>query len=245
MSISNNTAPYDSYTKNKYHILKHAYYKYGYINNKIVYDYFFESRHRKMLPCNNFNLTVMISLLKVFKPTNMLDFSAGWGDRLIGAIAYNNTKYTGVDPSKCMYKRYLKMIRKLAKEPNKYRIINQPFEETDLENNVYDFIFTSPPFFTYEIYEKDNKNNLLKILILELWRDNFLYPSLDKCIKHLEVNKYLTLYIDDFKGFEYIDDMLEYMKNKKNVKYSGIVYFYNYDTNKKLRKIYVWKKLNN
>ena len=98
---------------------------------------------------------------KLFKPTNMLDFSAGWGDRLIGAIAYG-TKYTGVDPSNCLKKKYLKIINTLADNTKNYRIINQPFEETDLEDNIYDFIFTSPPFFTYEVYETDNQKQSIK-----------------------------------------------------------------------------------
>ena len=45
-------------------------------------------------------------------------------------------------------------------------------------------------------------------------------------------------------GFEYIDDMMKFMKEKNNIKYSGNIYFY-YDGKKsKLRKIYVWKKIN-
>ena len=238
--FANHKIPYENYMKNRDNILKVFYYKYGYINNKILDDYYYKNR---MFMCSNFKISVMISILKLFKPTNMLDFSAGWGDRLIGAIAYG-TKYTGVDPSKCLKNKYQKIIETLSDNTNNYKIINEPFEEVNLGDNIYDFVFTSPPFFTYENYEKDNeKQSIKKFNTLELWREKFLFPSLEKSIKHLKINKYLALYIDNFKGYEYIKDMLNFMEKKNNIKYSGNIYFFNSDTNKKLRTIYVWRKL--
>jgi len=230
--------PFNNYKYNKNEILKHAFYKYGYINNRILNDYF---HLRRRFYCSNFKISIVVSLCKIFKPTNMLDFSAGWGDRLIGSIAYG-TKYTGVDPSECLQDKYKQIIDTFAKNKSDYRIIQDGFENTDLGDNEYDFIFTSPPFFKYEFYEQNNEKQSIKLFnTLELWRDKFLFPSLDKCVKHLKKNKYLVLYIDDYKGHQFIDNMLAYMKEKKNVKYSGNIYFYNSDTNRKTRKMFVWK----
>ena len=73
-----------------------------------------------------------------FNAQNILDFSAGWGDRLIAAGSLPNVKYTGVDPSKCMKPIYDKIIDTLFDDTNNYKIINEPFEIADLNNEQFD-----------------------------------------------------------------------------------------------------------
>ena len=141
--FGNNKSP-----NNIYHIFKNKIYKWCIdnnikFNNYNFYEYLYNHKHKV---CSNFDITIVLSLLKIFKPTNMLDFSAGWGDRLVGAIAYG-TKYTGVDPSECMEPIYKKIIDTLADNKSDYNVIKSPFEKVKLKENSYDFVFTSPPFF--------------------------------------------------------------------------------------------------
>ena len=150
--------------------------KYGYINNYTFYEYLYKYRYKV---CSNFDITLVLSLLKIFKPTNMLDFSAGWGDRLIGAIAYG-TKYTGVDPSECMEPIYKNIINTLASNPDDYNVIKSPFEKIKLKENSYDFVFTSPPFFKLEIYEDSETQS--SSYDIEEWKNKFLFPSIEKCL---------------------------------------------------------------
>ena len=62
---------------------------------------------------SQFKPSIAKAFYDYFESENILDFSAGWGDRLVSAIAYG-CDYTGVDPSECMESKYKKMISTLA-----------------------------------------------------------------------------------------------------------------------------------
>lgn len=233
--FGDNKPPESIFKKNKDKIYKWSIDKFDYINNYTFYEYLYNHKHKV---CSNFDITIVLSLLKIFKPTNMLDFSAGWGDRLIGAIAYG-TKYTGVDPSECMSPIYKKIIKELAHNKNNYNVIKKPFEKVKLKNNNYDFIFTSPPFFKLEIYEDSELQS--SSYNLEDWKNNFLYPSILKCSKYLKKDCYFTLYIEDYYDACYVDNMFKYIEKNKLFNYIGNIYIFNEITNK-FRKIFVWKK---
>ena len=51
--------------------------------------------------CSQFKPNVAKALYDLFKVKNVMDFSMGWGDRLAGFFASQNTElYVGVDPRK-------------------------------------------------------------------------------------------------------------------------------------------------
>ena len=51
--------------------------------------------------CSQFKPNVAKALYDLFKAKNIMDFSMGWGDRLAGFFASQNTElYVGVDPRK-------------------------------------------------------------------------------------------------------------------------------------------------
>lgn len=207
------------------------------INYHNISEYLFSNFSQ----CTNFNNTVVVSLLKFFKPVKVLDFSAGWGDRLIGAIAYD-CEYTGIDPSNCMNPIYKKMINTLClKEKRKqYNIIKDGFENVEVKKNYYDLVFTSPPFFDLEVYEDSENQSVQKFDTVEKWKNDFLFPSIKKSFDSLKKNKHLALYITDYKNNYYIQDMKNYIKDILKYKYEGNIYW---TKNKKsLRTIFIWKK---
>ena len=238
-------SPYEYYQKNKTHIhnlLKQRYGKVSYYNLR-------EHIYQNNKECSNFNNTIVISLLLLFKPKHWLDFSAGWGDRLIGAIAYGKCKYTGVDPSECMNANYHKIINTLVPEKLKhnYKIIQSGFEtlsSKDIPDSIYDFIFTSPPFFDLEVYEKKEKQSINQYNSLQKWLDGFLYPTLRICYRALEVNGSLALYISDFYNVKYIDTMKDWiLDNIYNFKYTGNIYWWNESNPTVIRTIFTWRKI--
>lgn len=238
-------SPYQFYQNNKtsiHNLLKKRYGKVSYHNLR---EYIY--RHNK--ECSNFNTTVVVSLLKLFKPKHWLDFSAGWGDRLIGAIAYGKCKYTGVDPSECMNPNYHNMIKTLVPKNKRhnYKIIQSGFEtltSKEIPNLAYDLIFTSPPFFDLEVYEKKDKQSIHQFNSLQKWLDGFLYPTLRTCYRALEVNGTLALYISDFYDVKYTDTMKGWIKeNLPNFNYSGNIYWWNESNPKVVRTIFTWRKI--
>lgn len=82
----------------------------------------------------------------------VLDFSAGWGGRCLGAMAYG-IPYVGIDANKNMEKSYTDMID-MVKPEKDVKMIFKPSESVDFSKYNYDLIFTSPPYFMLEEYEK-------------------------------------------------------------------------------------------
>ena len=238
-------SPYQFYQNNKTRIHTLLKKQQGKVSYHNLREYIY--RHNK--ECSNFNTTVVVSILKLFKPKHWLDFSAGWGDRLIGAIAYGKCKYTGVDPSECMNPKYHNMIKTLVpkKERPNYKIIQSGFEtlsSKEIPNLAYDLIFTSPPFFDLEVYEKKEKQSIHQYNSLQKWLDGFLYPTLKTCYRALEVNGKLALYISDFYDVKYTDTMKNWIKvNLPNFKYTGNIYWWNENNPKVVRTIFTWRKI--
>lgn len=238
-------SPYQYYQNNKTIIHNFLTKKYG----KVSYHNLREHIYRNNKECSNFNTTVVVSLLKLFKPKHWLDFSAGWGDRLIGSIAYGKCKYTGVDPSECMNPNYHNMIKTLVPKNKRqnYKIIKSGFEtltSKEIPNSAYDLIFTSPPFFDLEVYEKKEKQSIHQYNSLQKWLDGFLYPTLKICYRALEVDGTLALYISDFYDVKYTDTMKDWIKdNLPNFKYTGNIYWWNESNPKVIRTIFTWRKI--
>ncbi len=208
----------------------------------ITYTDLSEFLYQNIPQCTNFNTTVMISLLNLLKPKRVLDPSSGWGDRLIGAIAYNNCEYHGVDPSDCMQPIYKEIINTLVprKDHSKYIVHQNGFENIQVTESYYDLVFTSPPFFDFEIYEKSESQSIEKFNNLEAWLKGFLYPLVEKSYKGLIVGGFLGLYISDYKNNHFVKDMFNYIKTQIiGFKYEGDIHFFD----NKIRTIYLWKKI--
>eukprot|EP01079_Euglenida_sp_SAG-EU17-18_P001581 gene1581-2836_t len=88
----------------------------------------------------------------------VLDFSAGWGDRLVGALAAESvTSYVGVDPNWDVFPGYANIMSTLGPQSpgagTGCKMICAPFEHARLPPEiVFDTVFTSPPFYIFETY---------------------------------------------------------------------------------------------
>lgn len=230
--IGKNQTPLEVYTKYK------KYYKpflknYKNIDNEL-------SKNIKM--CNNFPVTLVISVLKVFNPTKMLDMSSGWGDRLIGAIAYG-CEYTGVDPNVNLKQKYKNIIDFFGADPKKYKIFTKGFEDFKIKESEYDLVFSSPPFFDLEVYSNEKSQSIVKFNTLYKWKNYFLFPSLKKSLVGLKIGGYLAIYVSDYKNIKYTKDMKDFVRKLGNNEYLGTINWVNVDGSNNIRNIYVWKKI--
>lgn len=131
----------------------------------------------------------------------VLDFSAGWGDRLAGFYASSNTvKYVGIDPNKPVFDIYREQSEKykewsgLSKETV---FINSPAEDVVL-NEEFDLIFTSPPYFDLERYSKDSSQSWIKYKTLEDWLNKFLFKTIENFWNNnLKADGHLIINISD------------------------------------------------
>jgi 23S rRNA A1618 N6-methylase RlmF len=243
VAIAENNHILDLFQSSKKHILKELKER----GEKLTFHNINEYLYRHHKECTYFNTTMVMNILNLFKPKRWLDCSAGWGDRLVGAIAYG-CEYVGVDPSKCMRPKYKQIIKTLASpaKQSKYKVICDGFEKVKIKKNYFDLVFTSPPFFDFEVYENNNNQSVQQFNTVDNWKKYFLFPLIDKSYSALRVGGYLALYITDFKGSPYIKDMKNYLKKKYKdlFRYEGDFHFWYEDAPKKIRIIYVWKKIN-
>ena len=156
------------------------------------------------------------------------------GDRLIGALAYG-CKYQGYDPSECLEDKYKKIIKTLVDEKKQkhYNVIKKPFEEVILKKK-YDLVFTSPPFFDVETYEKSNTQSLEKYPNKNQWVRDFLIVLVEKNIKALKKGGYLVIYVPYYPLY------IQYMRNHKQIKHIGKI-TYKFNSEKKIRDLDVWQ----
>lgn len=84
----------------------------------------------------------------------ILDFSAGWGGRALAAMSLG-IPYIGIDANTRLAPAYRQMIASLEPDAT-IELYFQPAETLDFSRfyNRYDLVFTSPPYFTIEEYEK-------------------------------------------------------------------------------------------
>ncbi len=133
-----------------------------------------------------------------YKPKSILDPTAGWGGRLLGASSLN-IKYTGFDTNIDLKIGYDKMIHDLNLK--NVEMIYENSLSYDFENIDYDFVLTSPPYCNLEKYLHmkpfDDKEDFF---------DNFLIPLMKKCFTYLKE--------DGKMCFNFPNEYYEIIKNK-------------------------------
>ena len=232
-SFGDSLCPLVYWENNKVEILENTIKKYKDLNIHNIREYLFE----KTRFCNNFRISVALTVLNHFKPKKWLDISSGWGDRLLSALLYKVERYVSTDPNKDLHPCYNKIIQTFLPKAkrDKITIHKEGFEDIDLKDEMFDIVFSSPPFFTLEKYSSYEDNSITHYKDEETWCDKFFVKSLIKCYNHLEKDGHMILYMG---GSKYVFDRMFKLNNIMT--YKGVMYFYD----NKPRAMYVWKKLN-
>jgi hypothetical protein len=81
----------------------------------------------------------------------ILDFSSGWGGRCLAAMSMG-IPYIGVDANTKLETSYKRLVEL---DPSAtVTMIFKPSEQVDFSKYDYDLVFTSPPYFMIERYER-------------------------------------------------------------------------------------------
>lgn len=133
----------------------------------------------------------------------VLDFSAGWGDRLVGFCASPGTEtYLGVDPNADLHPLYDRaaLMYGIGK---KIRMMCAPAEDAAIEPGSADVVFTSPPYFGMERYAAGSahagQQSWSRYPTGHSWRSRFLEPVLRKSWDALVPGGFLVLNIADVR----------------------------------------------
>ena len=159
-----------------------------------------EAVYASVREATQFRPSLAKAVCRYFGARRVLDFSAGWGDRAIG-VAAAGADYLGLDPNPALVPGHARLIQDVARWPGTRRILPVPAEEYDpTADPPPDLVFTSPPFFDFEVYSDDAKQSVRAHPAYADWRDRWLEPVLRKMYRALCPGGTFALHINDIPG---------------------------------------------
>jgi len=216
--------------------------KIKYIQNMLK---FYESRDIAEIRKWKYIYNLYVSSVSIFRPIvameiydkvnakRVLDFTMGWGGRLVGACARNLEAYYGVDLNTHLETPYRNLVGFLKELPVTTDI-ELHFKDAlfvDYSKMDYDTVLTSPPYYNIEVY----RNQPLKTKTQ--WNEEFYKPILEKTWASLKVGGHYCLNVP----LEVYENacipvfgkchMKMILKKRQRSK-----------TNKYVEYIYIWKK---
>jgi len=141
---------------------------------------------------NEFPPHVARDLYKQFgltKNSQILDPCAGWGGRMIGASIVSDN-YTCFEPATQTYEGLIELNKFIHSMNSTFHpnIYCSCFEDSNLQDNYYDFALTSPPYYDTEEYTDEKTNSLNRYNSFESWSENFYIPLIEKTMKSIKPN---------------------------------------------------------
>ena len=196
-----------------------------------------EAIYREVKECTSFRPSNIVAMIQLFNAKSVLDFSSGWGDRLIGAIS-QDVEYIGIDPNSSLHPRYSLMIERLSTNPSKYIMIEGEAQTAVIPRRNYDLIMTSPPYFDLEQYTPETQGNSETD-----WFNNFLKIALDRSWSVLQSNGHMIININQYTQQQrYIYWMIEHMNSKSDAIYLGVI-SYSEANLRNPQPMFIWRKL--
>ena len=142
----------------------------------------------------------------------VLDFSAGYGGRLLGCMVLNR-HYIGIEPCRNQVQGLRQMVHTLNKlvEPNARVTIHQKCAEDFLPtiaSNSIPLVFSSPPYFNNELYSDETSQSYMRYPIYEEWINCFLERILAESCRILKPGGHFVVNIADIERFELTKDLV-------------------------------------
>lgn len=127
----------------------------------------------------------------------IVDFAAGYGGRLLGAIAAHR-RYIGIEPNRIQVKGFIRMSKAISDQGFKLprlRFLNGVAEKElhRLKRSCADMVFSSPPFFDWEHYSRSGSQSFRRYRLYEVWLSRFLAPAIAQSHRILKPKGFLAL----------------------------------------------------
>ena len=157
--------------------------------------------------CNIFNPAFARWVIEKTAGRNarVIDGSAGWGDRLIGAMAADAECYHGYDPNPWLQTGYRAIIEEFRGRDHKdFWVDEEPFEGAEVKANFYDVALTSPPYFSYEIYvpkclKQHEAQSTSRWPTYEEWTEHMYEPYLRNMYSAVRPGGWILIYVEDVR----------------------------------------------
>jgi hypothetical protein len=162
---------------------------------------------------SNFRPSAAASLYDRYMPVGggvTWDMSAGYGGRLLGAIASPRVrKYIGTDPASLTFDGLTAMAAELPQvaeqlggEPTEIELHKIGSENFVPDRGSVQLAFTSPPYFAAEHYSEEASQSFIKFPSKEAWLNGFLGVTLSNAHLGLEPSGTLVVNIANVTNYK-------------------------------------------
>ena len=175
-----------------------------------------EACYEHLRECTLFKVTLSEAVYRYFlgarvaqgESVRALDPFAGWGDRALGAAAAG-VEYVGVDPNSALAEGHADIKRFVGRRGRSVDFFGAKFEDFAADRaDVFDIVFTSPPFFDFEIYSEEESQSIAdrsgscasRPERLRRWLDEWFLPVTDLAWGLLAPGGCLAYYLPDAGG---------------------------------------------
>jgi SAM-dependent methyltransferase len=150
---------------------------------------------------SNFRPTLTRAVVERFSSagSTILDFSAGFGGRLVGCLTLHRN-YIGIEPCASQVDGLRKTLRALAlhkHEGASARLYKGRAECVlkRIEAESAALVFSSPPYYNWERYSDDPSQSFVRYAGYDKWLTGFLAPCIAESFRTLRPNGYMVLNI--------------------------------------------------
>jgi hypothetical protein len=164
-----------------------------------------------------------------FAAKDVFDFSMGWGDRLVGAMASPRVvSYTGCDPNLDMHGIYESMISAYGTTSFRHAFFPVPAEDLHaFPADSFDLVLTSPPYFDCERYAEGtnhvDRQSWWRYRTPAEWLGSFLLPAIRVAWFALRPGGHMVINLADIKKNKQViklcDPMNDYIQELPGARY--------------------------
>lgn len=212
---------------------------------------------RYMSKCSQFPVGTAKAVYERYRATRVLDPCFGWGDRMAAALACKKVmRFHGIDLRQDAKKACdAQAIHYNNARVNKgWAACECSFRVGKAENpgswptagQTYDTIFTSPPFFDFEVYGMQHKQELTKQGSYRGWLGVFLVPLLRNAANRLDKNGVLAVHMTDGPRRQTVcRDLLAAARSVPGLRFKEVLAMEmqgNISTTSRLEWIWVWTR---
>jgi hypothetical protein len=140
---------------------------------------------------SNFRPTVARAVIHHFSKSSdtVVDFSAGYGGRLLGALSIGR-RYIGIEPCSAQVAGLESMIESLRNHgvESFAEVIPGCAEDVMklLPKNIANLVFSSPPYFNWEKYSDEASQSFIRYASYDAWIEGFLNPVIRQSFRLLK-----------------------------------------------------------
>ena len=163
---------------------------------------------------SNFRSTAAKAIYECYsrEGDTVLDFSAGYGGRMLGCLPLNRT-YLGIDPCREQInglKRMNARLGKLVRVRARSRIYQACAEDFLCQQRAgsVSLVFSSPPYFNIERYSNSRSQSYIRFPTYEEWREGFMVPVVMQSRRILKKGGYFVINVANINGYKLFDDTL-------------------------------------